>query len=296
MKKPQEQMKDQLEWLKATAHTTPCLLDIGIGDAGHSVGAFFLRAGQHELSPTEIMHRSQFYWAANLRGLKGKAERPLNIYIKASSQAQSWLMIDDLTIDQCRIIAGDRTHAIVQTSPGLHHLWLTTTRPVSVAERKHCQLVLINRFGFGDKGSADGEHFGRLAGFKNIKRNCWVNFIHAHISDRRADVDKLLAMPLLFPVPEGVCDFTPPEACASSLSGVAPQAQSPSRSFSPCASLPGRDESSAEFCWARGWLSKKLNIDEGIRRLTERAFARGKSNNLPACEKYARRTFTNAAR
>lgn len=298
MKKPQEQMKDQLEWLKATAHTTPCLLDIGIGDAGHSVGAFFLRAGQHELSPTEIMRRSPFYRAANARGLDGRAHRPLNIYLKSSLQTQSWLMLDDLTLEQCCTIAADRTHAIIQTSPGLHHLWLATTRAITVAERQHCQLVLIHRFGCGDLGSADGDHFGRLAGFKNAKRNCWVNLISAHISDRRADVEKLLVMPLPFSSPGG-------GGCSNAVGGVlvsqgvAPQAQSPSRSsvsspqtqqFQPS----DRDESKSEFAFACAHFEKNLDVEDGILRLAQRALSRGKRATVTSAEAYARKTFSNA--
>lgn len=301
MKKPMEQMTDMLDWLRNTAHAgAAARCSIGIGDAEHRSDAFFLRAGQINLSIEEITRRAPFYRAANSVGLAGKADRPLNIYISSAvSLPQSWLLLDDLGIEECQQIAGKRTNMVIQTSPGRHHLWLATSRPVSVVERKVCQQVLQQKFG-GDAGSVSGDHFGRLCGFKNIKRNCWVNFISESTSDRRADIDKLLILATEmglspFSSPSGVCDSSSPQACVSSSpQGVAPQARPLSHSHNVSSSLSpsGRDESKAEFGWACGWLSKNLNLADGIARLTQRAADRHK----PKPEQYARRTFDKAAR
>lgn len=298
MKKPTEQTTDMLNWLANTANASAAAqFCIGIGDAEHRKGAFFLRAGQINLSVEEVTRRAPFYRAANTVGIVGKADRPLNIYISgAVSLPQSWLLLDDLCIELCQQIAGKRTNMVIQTSPHSHHLWLATSRPVSVTERKICQQVLQQKYG-GDAGSISGDHFGRLCGFKNIKRNCWVNFVSASISDRRADVDKLLILATEMGLPissPGVCDSSSPQAgVSSSPQGVLPQAGSPSHSHNVSSSLSPsvRDESRAEFGWACGWLTKKLSTEEGIYRLTQRAADRHK----PKPEQYAQRTFDAAA-
>ena len=271
---PVESMKKQLAWLDATAHQGRALLDIAIGDAEKREGAFFLRAGHSGLTTKEIIRKSGFYRATNSVGIRGKVERGLNIYIKSSPEAQSWLMLDDLSIDQCLRVARNRTNMIIETSPGKHHLWLATNRTVSIDERKVCQQILQSNFG-GDAKSVDGSHFGRVCGFKSIKRNCWVNLITAVVAERRADVDQLLSH-------AESNTLSPLGGCVSSL----PQAKKLEKT------VTGRDESSEEFGWAVGWLKTGLDLEEGIQRLTKKAADR----NKPYPEKYARLTFQEASK
>lgn len=294
MMKPTEQVQAQLGWLMATAHAGDAArYDMGVGDANKAL--YFRRDGLKSLTVGDISHRMGFFRAANSVGVEA-ARRSLNIYIAAAVDApQSWLMADDLTLEQCRRMAGGRTHMIIQTSLNLHHLWLATSRPVFAPERKICQQVLQQRYG-GDASSTSGDHFGRMAGFKNAKRNCWVNLIDAVVTDRRADVDKLLTiaddMGLgWLSIPHGGVVPSP------ALQGVAPQARSPSlvsqvsSSFSPT----GRDESKAEYAFACAHYQKGLDLESGIQSLAQRAFDRGKCKTAAAAEKYARRTFDNAA-
>lgn len=267
----------QLDWLCATAHGE-ARLDIAIGDADKRGDAFFMRKDHFDLTRADIDKNSAFYRACNTIGFKKLAERPLNVYIKSASHDQSWLMLDDLTLEQCHSVAGNRTSMIIQTSAGRYHLWLATDRAITIAERKHCQIVLVQKFGFGDKGSTDGEHLCRLAGFKSIKRNCWVNFVSAKITETRAKVDRLLAIEIegdQHSRPRGFCASSQPQASKQGLSNAA-----------------GYDNSQAEFGWACGWLKKNLDTEEGIKRLTERATSRHK----PQPEKYARITFEKAAK
>lgn len=300
MMKPTEQTQAQLDWMAGTAHAgNGVRYDMGIGDASKAL--YFRRDGLKSLAMDEIKHRMGFFKAANSVGVEA-ARRPLNIYITAAvAELQSWLLMDDLDLDQCHLVARDRTHMIVQTSPGSHHLWLATSRPVTVDERKICQQALQHRFG-GDAGSVSGDHFGRLAGFKNVKRGCWVNLAATVITDRRADIDKLLSIAaeagvgLALSIPQGGVVPSP-----VLIQGGAPQARSPSVISPPVSSVSssfspsGRDESRAEFAFACAQYQKHLDIEAGIQSLTQRALDRGKCKNFAAAEKYARKTFDVAA-
>ena len=311
--KPNEQTKKMMDWLMATSHDEElATFDMGIGDASKSM--YFRRHGLDNLSLDDIDSRTKFFRAVNTNGVE-EARRPLNIYIcSAKSQPQSWLMLDDLTIEQCREIAGNRTAMTIQTSTVSYHLWLATSRPVTVTERKLCQQVLQKKYG-GDEGSVSGDHFGRLAGFKSAKRNCWVNFIGAEFTDKRAEVDKLLAMAdemgfsTLSPMGGGY--LSQPQVVESSLTispapalgDIKPAPSSRTQSVSSfkasqtSAYQPSsRDESHSEFAFACVHYQKNLDIEKGIQSLAQRALDRGKRKNWPSAESYARTTFEKAER
>ena len=301
--KPEQHRLRMMEWLIATSHDASPRFDCAIGDANKGEGAYFRRDGLRELDVNDVNRRCSFLRAANSVGVES-ARRPLNIYISAaSSSAQHWLMMDDLTFDECVGIAGDRAHMIVQTSPGRHHLWLATTRPVSVAERKACQQVLQQRLG-GDAGSTSGDHLGRLAGFKNVKRNSWVNVVSTTVKDRRVDVVKLmtLASEMGFSAlpPEGGVCLSPKVVNLSFSQGVPHPAELPALSthMSPPKNYQsnGRDESRAEFAFACVYVQKKLNIEDGISKLAQRALDRKKRSTWKSAEHYARKTFEAAMR
>ncbi len=291
-RKPDQQRTEMLEWLVATAHSQP-QFDLGIGDAYKVSGSYFRRDGLRGLSHDEVNHRIGFLKAANAVG-NDAVRRPLNVYICSStSEPQSWLMLDDLTLGDCISIAGDRTHMIVQTSPGRHHLWLATNRPVTIEERKICQQVMQSRFG-GDAASTSGDHFGRLAGFKNVKRNCWVNLIETKIVDRRADIEKLLSHQEVLGSLSPQGGVVLPKSFGVGHTSVT-EYSSPARTFIPTtSSSDGRDESSAEFAFACVYLHKNLNIEEGIHLLAQRAIDRKKRSTWRGAEAYARKTFSAA--
>jgi len=106
--KPEQQRSQMMGWLKDTSHGEPHF-DCGIGDADKGEGKYFRRDGLRKLNVEAINHRSKFFRAVNTAGVE-MARRPLNVYITAAvSELQSWLMMDDLSLDKCREIAGDRT-------------------------------------------------------------------------------------------------------------------------------------------------------------------------------------------
>ncbi|ADL55550.1 RepB family DNA primase [Gallionella capsiferriformans] len=288
--KPEQQRQAMLDWLMATSRLgTDTRFDIGIGDANKAL--YFRRSGLSRLRSLDLQMRIPFFKAANISGV-GQVSRPLNIYVCAAvTEPQSWLMMDDLTLNQSRRVAGERTHMIIQTSPGLHHLWLATSRLISIAERKACQQVLQQRYG-GDAASVSGDHFGRLPGFKNIKRGKWVNFVDSKIVDRRADVDVLLELAekqgFILPPLGGVVSAQPQ---ANLHNAFASRVRSIAKPFI----ATGRNESSFEYAYARAHYEKNLTIEDGIANLAQRALDRGKRKTYAAAENYARLTFAHAA-
>lgn len=305
MMKPAEQLNEMMRWLLSTSHGLP-RFDLGVGDASKGEGMYFRRDGLQGLSSFEVNTRLPFLRAANANGVDG-ARRKLNVYLSASSsQPQSWLLLDDIeSVKRCREISVDREHMIIETSKCSYHLWIATSRPVSVAERAICQKVLQRKYG-GDPGSTSGDHFGRIVGFSNAKRNCWVNFVSAvfPVVDqprKRASVDRLLEMAVDFGLvspPTGGVSSSQPQAVAlphaegvGVSSGLRPQAATPnSASFVSS----GRDESVAEFKFAIVHVQKGLNLSVGVQKLAARALARGKRSTFAAAEKYARATFERA--
>lgn len=83
----------------------------------------------------------------------------------------SWplVFLDDVIPTQAAEIAAQFSAMVIETSPGLCHVWIVVSRPLDEAERKAVQQQLIATHG-GDTGSSSGEHFGRLPGFLNHKR------------------------------------------------------------------------------------------------------------------------------
>lgn len=193
-----------------------------------------------------------------------------------SGEQASWSLVflDDVTPAQAEKIAAQFSAMVVETSPGRCHVWLAVSRPLPERERKALQQRLIVEQG-GDPGSVSGEHFGRLPGFKNNKREgCWVNIKTITIGAGR-----------LYPVPVDL-EAEAPFPFARDKEAVSQRAA--------CAS-----ESEREFGYVIGrlrWLSQSSpeRLQEEAERLTdeliERARARGKRNP----SQYARRTVAAA--
>lgn len=103
------------------------------------------------------------------------------IYVRPA-RGHDWpiVFLDDLALARaCR--AAERFAAlVVSTSPvGGCHLWLRVARPLDERQRYACQRHLAERTG-ADLASTSGEHLGRLAGFRNHKRQGpWVNVVAA---------------------------------------------------------------------------------------------------------------------
>lgn len=90
------------------------------------------------------------------------------------------VFLDDVSEDLARRTARKYDALVVKTSSeGGCHVWLSCTRSLTEAERHLAQAWLAPRAG-ADVAATSGEHLGRLAGFKNWKRNgTWVNVVSA---------------------------------------------------------------------------------------------------------------------
>ncbi|GAV19305.1 mobilization protein A [Mariprofundus micogutta] len=181
------------------------------------------------------------------------------------------IFLDDVERGQALAISRKYSACVIETSKeGGCHIWLQTDRPLNERERylaqRHIQ-PLIN----SDRGSISGEHFGRLAGFKNHKRaGQWVNVISvssagAWTVPREALIDcepSVSNQP--FSPPSGVCVVNN--------------------------SSTGGSESENEWGYVCGRLEHGADPILLERELVERATGRGKRNAVS----YAHRTIKRA--
>jgi len=114
-----------------------------------------------------------------LSWLKGENANGGDIYVRPHRHnLNSVIFLDDVEKGMALSIAKKYSACVIETSKeGGCHVWLQTDKALNERERYLAQRYLqplIN----SDKGSISGEHFGRLAGFKNQKRGGeWVNVI-----------------------------------------------------------------------------------------------------------------------
>ena len=197
--------------------------------------------------------------------------RRSEIYARPA-RGSSWpvVFLDDLLPAVALGLAKRHPALCVHTSPeGGCQLWLGCAELLDEAGRGRLQRALAARLA-GDPGSVSGEHLGRLAGFRNWKRQGpWVNVLAANLRG------------------EPVAAGSEPER----------QLHLPTPMSSPTASrraLTGRDtsESGREWGWVCGALEAGLDPDFVRRRLVERARPR----RGPDAERYARRTVEKALR
>lgn len=226
-----------------------------------------------------------------LAACRARNRRDCDIYFRpARGVPASIVMLDDLTREVAMSVAEGHAHMLVETSPHNHQLWVQTCIPLDERERKAVQQALIALHG-GDPGSASGEHFGRMPGFKNRKPKYnlpWVNLIRFDTDAAALDVDGLLLPP------RGACALEPPAGVPLlSPAGDAPQARSPS----PQSSSSGDSaESHKEFKFACESLRHNVDRAAIIGNIADRALARGKRRTATQAEQYAARTVAAAER
>lgn len=92
-----------------------------------------------------------------------------DIYVRPA-RGNKWpvVMLDDLTRSIAAEIVSRHDSCKIETSKNNYQVWIRTDRAISESERLAMQQSLIQKYG-GDPGSASGEHFGRLPGFRNHK-------------------------------------------------------------------------------------------------------------------------------
>jgi hypothetical protein len=177
------------------------------------------------------------------------------------------VFLDDVAEQIASRIARKYDALVVKTSEqGGCHVWLSCSCTLDEWSRRQAQRWLAPRAG-ADIASTSGEHLGRLAGFRNWKRDgAWVNVIHASRHLRR---------------------WVPQTGDSAPLPGADPKPQlTEDRSRWSTDTSP----SGVEWGWVCGMLEAGLPPRETYYRLVERA----RSRRGPDAERYARHTVTRA--
>lgn len=137
--------------------------------------------GVRRADATMVLQSSALLSELPLPWARFENSRGAEVYIRPERTA-SWpvVLLDDVEVSLARRIAAKYAALCVHTSPkGGCHVWLRCSRSLDEGERRDAQRWLADRSG-SDPGSTSGEHFGRLAGFKNQKRGgVWVNVLTA---------------------------------------------------------------------------------------------------------------------
>ena len=129
---------------------------VGVRDA--KIGLMILR----EWAPAEL--------EGSLGWLKRMNARGNDIYIRPAGD-HGFVLVDDLGSEALERMQreGFAPAAIIETSPANYQAWVRISeQPLSADARTHAARGLAKHYG-GDMNSADGHHFGRLAGFTNQK-------------------------------------------------------------------------------------------------------------------------------
>ena len=210
--------------------------------------------------------------ALPLPWVKAENANGAEIYIRpARGRAWPLVFLDDVETNLAYRIAGKYAALIVPTSlQGGCHIWLRTTQFLNEKDRYQAQRWLAHRTG-ADKASVSGEHFGRLAGMKNWKRQgAWVNVVQVDYPGRR------LWNPA--PVFRTVPDISKPVS-----KNVAATSKKTRKSVD-------QSESGKEWGWVCGAIQAGVDPDAVFRQLHKRAIPRrGKD-----AERYARHTIIRA--
>ncbi|MGE0105842.1 MAG: RepB family DNA primase [Thiomonas sp.] len=119
-----------------------------------------------------MMHRkwSRSELERSVPWLKRMNARGNDIYVRPDGD-HGLVLVDDLNAEALERMQreGYAPAALLETSPGNFQAWVKLSEaPLSVAVRTRAAQGLAQHYG-GDLNSADGRHFGRLAGFTNRK-------------------------------------------------------------------------------------------------------------------------------
>lgn len=250
------------------------------------------RAGEKPLVKSEARARDRAEAEKSLGWAWHENQIGAEVYVRPArwmpdGTPASWPLafLDDVNPAQAAEIAAQFSAMVIETSPGLCHVWLAVSRKLDEAGRKAIQQQLIAAHG-GDPGSVSGEHFGRLPGFKNHKRGGVFVNTKAISSGRR-----------LYPVG----DLDSFAAAGEARQAAACASQPAVESVGMYASIGGwSSESEREFGHVIGrlrWFSQNASHqsmqEEAARlqaELAEQARARGKRDP----DDYAERTVAEA--
>ncbi|MCG7877228.1 MAG: RepB family DNA primase [Candidatus Thiodiazotropha endolucinida] len=254
--------EQQIDWFKASGITH---LDFAVRRPN---GAFIGNNTQAvSLNDTERLSRAMKWLRAENKF------RDADIYCRPA-RGTSWpiLFLDDLQ-DHSTVTDHYRAMAIHTSAEGGYQTWITTTTKLNEDERRAAQESLITKYG-ADAGSKSGEHWGRLAGFKNHKRGGnWVNFT---TQSSHPALDSKALSPLF------------PQGTKADTGGQVVFHQS--RSGRTEGGVD-KSESGREYGWIINYLENGGSRQEAYRRLHARATARGKTGDI---DRYVRRTLRSA--
>ena len=130
---------------------------------------------------TMIWHNDRGLGELGLGWARAENVRGGEVYVRPA-RGYPWpvVFLDDVTVPRATRIARKYDALVVETSPaGGCHVWLSCSWALDEDARHQAQRWLAPLVE-ADPGSTSGEHLGRLAGFKNWKRNgSWVNVLEA---------------------------------------------------------------------------------------------------------------------
>lgn len=189
------------------------------------------------------------------------------VYIRPA-RGYPWplVFLDDVAEDLAVRITRKYDALVVRTSKeGGCHLWLACTCALGERDRHLAQCWLASRAD-ADLASTSGEHLGRLAGFKNWKRNgSWINVVAASRCQRR---------------------WAPRAGDDVPLPGADAETATTTKAMFRTDTSP----SGVEWGWVCGMLEAGLPPRQAYYRLVERARRRRGSES----ERYARYTVAKA--
>jgi hypothetical protein len=128
-----------------------------------------------------LWHTDQALATLPLTWARAHNAHKAEVYVRPA-RGYRWplLFLDDLPEPAASAVARKYAALVVCTSPaGGCHVWLRASMSLDEDQRRQAQRYLARRIG-ADRASISGEHLGRLAGFKNWKRDgVWVNLLQA---------------------------------------------------------------------------------------------------------------------
>ena len=257
---PTTQLNRLLDWFQSAAVDR---FDLAVNRHGPTNATDRFIPGQTNLDRDGLIHSLGWLRQQNAHGA--------SIYFRPTRDWE-WplVFLDDVKTNAALGICAKYASAVVQTSPGLCHVWLKTARNLSRAERGKVQRWLAP-LAKADPGSTSGDHFGRLPGFKNHKParlGAWVNLLNSTTGMAFDPTPALLSSSLF---PKGsVLDSSSGQACVQK----------------------DRDESAAEFGWVMGELRRAVPADAILPRLVEHASPRRGAD----AHRYAAQTVKKARR